>query len=328
MTPYQEKAWSCLSKQEQESLFLIIGQNKTTWEAGEILKITHYKYLEIKERAEKFFRLFGDFFAKHEAIFRPDCPCEPQFRDYIESLIERRSSKREARVSSGDSAHLIPAVNNRCINRNMRWLKETNNEWDKDTRNLIFEFDRWNTFRILPVMLQQPSAYKRRLNRKFKAYIKYMVTRMPDWALARIQDRFWYKSKRDSKEKYWIALIYPSDLKHYKVISVRPTQEVVNSLTKFYIYVFKTKDEADTFGFLVSQFRNKSNRNIRVSQKFWPEFRLIISQAINYKEINNMDVTVQSLDNAYSIKRSPKSSKGEKPLPNEGVERAKNRIFY
>lgn len=327
MKPYQEKAWNYLSKPEQDSLFLILGQNKTTWEAGEILHLTHYKYLEVKERAEKFFRLFGDFFEKHESIFRPDCPCEYQFRDYIESLIERRSSRLEARIASGDSSHLIPTVNNRCINRNMRWLSESHNLWDKDTRNLILEFDRWNTFRILPVMLQQPSPYKRRVNRKFKAYIKYLITRMPDWALERIQERFWYKSKKKNKEKFWIALIYPSDLKHYKVISVKSNSDVVKSLTKFYIYVFKTQDDADTFGFLVSQFRNKSSKNIKVSQKFWPEFRLIISQAINYKEINNMDITIQSLDNAYSIKR-PKKPKGEKSLPNEGVERAPNTTLY
>lgn len=325
MTPYQEKAWNCLTPQEQQSLFLIISENKTTWEAGQILQITHYKYLEIKERAEKFFRLFGDFFELHEAIFRPDCPCEPQFRDYIESLIERRSSRAEARVDSGNSTQLIPEVNNRCINRNMRWLLESQDKWDIDTRRLILEFDRWNTFRILPTMLQQPSAYKRRINRKYKAYIKYITHKIPEWAVERIKERFWYKSKKASKPKYWIALIYPSDIKHYKVISIRKTQENVNQLTKFYIYVFTSEDDADTFGFLVSQFRNKSSRNIRVSQKFWPEFRLILSQAVNYKEVNNMDITVQSLDNAYQVKRS--RSKKEDPS-HPGEKRADSSTFY
>lgn len=319
MTPYQEKAWSCLTKIEQDSLFLILGEGKTTWEACSILKITHYKYLEIRERSEKFFRLFGDFFERHEAIFRPNCPCEPQFRDYIESLIEQRSSIREARLNSGDSTHLIPSVTRRCINRNMRWLLESHDEWDRDTRKLILEFDRWNTFRILPVMLQQPSAYKRRVNRKYKAYIKYILYKLPEWAVDKIKERFWYKSKKESKEKFWIALIYTSDTKHYQIISVRPDPEVVKSLTKFYIYVFKTKDEADTFGFLVSQFRNRSNRNIKVSQKFWPEYRLIISQAINFNTINNMDTNLNAMDNAYSIKRNPRKS---------SVEPSQNPTFY
>lgn len=58
---------------------------------------------------------------------------------------------------------------------------ETKDPWDMDTIRLIREFDRWNQFRILPVMLQQPSAYKRRVNRKYKAYIKYLLHRMPEW---------------------------------------------------------------------------------------------------------------------------------------------------
>lgn len=326
MKPNQEKAWNCLTKLEQDAIFLVLGEGKTTWEAAQILNVTHYKYLEMKERAEKFFRLFGDFFERHEAIFRPDCPCEPQFRDFIESLLEQRSSIVEARLNSGDSAHLIPSVTRRCINRNMRWLLDTGNIWDKDTRNLILEFDRWNTFRILPVMLQQPSAYKRRINRKHKAYIKYILHKLPEWAVDRIKERFWYKSKKKSKEKLWISLFYTSDIKHYKVISVKPDPEVVKSLTKFYIYVFKTQDEADTFGFLVSQFRNKSNKNIRVSQKFWPEYRLIVSQAVNYNTINNMDVTISALDNAYSLKGIPRKDR-DKPSSSK-LKPIQNSTFY
>lgn len=327
MSPSQEKAWNCLTPQEQKSLFLILSENRTTWEACQILQVTHYKYLEIKERAEKFFRLFGDFFELHESIFRPDCPCEPQFRDYIESVIEKRYSRKESRVQTGDSAQLLPKVNARCITRNMKWLSESGNKWDEDTRKLIFEFDRWNLFRILPVMLQQPSAYKRRINRKYKAYMKYLTRRIPDWAVARIQERFWYKSKKQSKPKYWIALIYPSDLKHYKVISIRQDPEIVKELTKYYIYIFKNEDDADTFGFMVSQFRNKSSRNIRVSQKFWPEFRLILEQSINYKEVNNMDITVQALDNAYQVKRVRSQNK-DNSMSSTGETRVKNRTFY
>lgn len=62
MNEYQKKAWDCLTPTEQQSLFLQLSESKSSWEAGEILKLSHYKYLEIKERSEKFFRLFSDFF--------------------------------------------------------------------------------------------------------------------------------------------------------------------------------------------------------------------------------------------------------------------------
>ena len=68
MNEAQQKAWSCLIDKEQQSLFLQLSESKSSWEAGEILKLSHYKYLEIRERSEKFFRLFSDFFEKHTSI--------------------------------------------------------------------------------------------------------------------------------------------------------------------------------------------------------------------------------------------------------------------
>lgn len=62
MTPYQEKAWDCLKEKERQCLFLAISENKSTCEASQLMGMTHYKYMELKERAEKFFRLFSDFF--------------------------------------------------------------------------------------------------------------------------------------------------------------------------------------------------------------------------------------------------------------------------
>lgn len=61
MNEAQKKAWDCLKDLEQKSLFLQLSENKSSWEAGEILKLSHYKYLEVRERSEKFFRLFSDF---------------------------------------------------------------------------------------------------------------------------------------------------------------------------------------------------------------------------------------------------------------------------
>lgn len=61
MNDAQKKAWDCLNEIERQSLFLQLSESKSSWEAGEILKLSHYKYLEIRERSEKFFRLFSDF---------------------------------------------------------------------------------------------------------------------------------------------------------------------------------------------------------------------------------------------------------------------------
>ena len=53
MEPYMEKAWDCLTEQEQNSLFLNLSNGLSARETGEILKVSHYKYLEIKARARE-----------------------------------------------------------------------------------------------------------------------------------------------------------------------------------------------------------------------------------------------------------------------------------
>ena len=51
-------AWMILIEEEQLALTLHYGPEKSTWQAGEIMKKAHYKYLEIKARGEKFLKIF------------------------------------------------------------------------------------------------------------------------------------------------------------------------------------------------------------------------------------------------------------------------------
>ena len=64
----------------------------------------------------------------------------------------------------------------------------------------------------------------------------------------KLKERFRYKVK-PGKKKYWVALI-SEDLYNdgYLLLPVRPLDEVVDEFSRFYMYVFKTKDDADTFG--------------------------------------------------------------------------------
>lgn len=304
----QQKAWNCLTKIEQQSLFLHTSEGKSSWEAGTMMNISHYKYIEIRERSEKFFRMFADFFEKYPSIFRPDCPCERNFQDFIEGVIEHRLKKRDAVAYTGDSTQQLPKVNRKNLIRNMKYLKESENLWDLDTRRLIFEFDRWNNFRILPSILQQPSAFKRRLNKKDKIYIKYLLERIPTFVLEKLKERFYYKVK-PSKKKLWVTLISP-DLytDGYYLLPIRPEKEVLEEMNRFYIYIFEDREDADTFGYLVTSFYERTAKVI-AGQKFWPEYRYIVKKAINYNAINNIEFNVNRLDNAYNIKPKRKSKK-------------------
>ena len=180
MERHQELAWDCLTDAEKNSLMFIQGKGLSTWEAGEILKMPHYKYLELKARAEKFFKLFSDYFELHPSLVNPKSPIEPRFRDYLFGAMIKRLSKEEAKIHSGDSSWLLTSITNPRIITNMKRLKESGNKWDKDLYALILEFDRWNNYRILPRILQAPTAYKRRSTKKDKVYhtfIEYQISR-------------------------------------------------------------------------------------------------------------------------------------------------------
>lgn len=329
MNKAQQTAWEWLSETEQRSLFLTLSHGKSSWEAGEMLNISHYKYLEIKERSEVFFKLFTSFLERHEALFRPDGPCQEDFKDYMEAVICHRKTRKEAALFSGYSANLLSEVSNKKIEVNMRRLKESNDEWDQETRAIILEFDRWNNFRILPKMLQQPSAYKRRLNKKDKIYIKYLLnsSKMPEWLLECIKERFYFKTKRDDR-RYWVALISKALSKDgYFLLPIRRDEEVVNEMNKYYIYVFENKEDADSFGFKVANYRTQTAR-VRLGLKFWPEYREVVKQAINYGSINNLDFNVKTLDMAYQSLRPKKKKKPKDDKEKLGISRAKSSAFY
>ena len=309
MNEAQKKAWDCLLEVEKQSLFLQLSYGKSSWEAGTILKLSHYKYIEVRERSEKFFKMFTDFFSIHESIFRPQCPCEDRFKDYIEAVIEKRMTRVQAGFVMGDSSNVIPKVRSRVITNNLIRLRESDNQWDRDTLILISEFDRWNNIRVLPKMMQQPSAFKRKSNKKDKIYIKYLLDRVPEWIHTKVIERFRYKAK-PSMKKRWVCLI-SSELytDGYILLPVRPTDEVVNEMNRFYFYVFDEKEDADTFGFMVSKFAFKT-KGVKLGQKFWPEYRYTVQRAVNYNQINNIYFNVKTLDKAYNVhKPEPKPKK-------------------
>lgn len=297
-----KKAWSWLLPNEQNSLYLTLGTGKSSWEVGEMMKLSHYKYLEIKERAEIFLKMFSEFLQKHDSLFRWDGPCTEDFKEYITACICDRKTVKEARLYTGLSVNLLNPVSEKLITKNIGRLKESDNIWDLDTLELILEFDRWNNFRILPKMLQRPSAYKRRVNKKHKIYIKYLLDhkKMPNWLLERIEERFKCKARRKyTEDQYWICLISDTLYKDgYKVIPVRKSEELLKEMNKFYIYVFKEKDHADSFGFMVANYRIKTSQ-VRLGLKFWPDYRLAVESAINYNNINNLDFDVSILKKAH-----------------------------
>ena len=301
MEKYQEQAWDCLTPQEQNCLFLNHSQGLSTREAGEILKISHYKYLELKARSEKFFKLFSDYFEIHPSLIRIPGPLSERFRDYLYGCILKRLPKEEASIYAGDSSWLLFPVRSNHIIANMKRLKESTDQWDKDLYTLILEFDRWNNFRILPRALQAPSAYKRRTTKKDKVYLAYLH-RIPDFKIRAMVDMYWRAGRPD--KRYYVAFISTTFPDGYAVVPIKRDEATVSEITKMKIYIFEDQVDADEFGLMVKNYLNDTD-DIRESMKFWRRYRELIETSINYRSINNMDFTCGQLDMAYNLKRKP-----------------------
>lgn len=323
MKKNEQLAWDLLTQNEQNSLFLTLGKGLSSWESGEMLNIAHYKYLELKERAEKFFKMYTEYFEDTPSLISPNSPIDNRFRDYIEACIEKRLTKSESIRYTGDSSLCVRKISSRLIVKNMERLKESKDPWDIKLFKLIMEFDRWNNWRILPRAIQAPSAYKRRNNKREKIYISYM-NKLPTYKVSALYDIYKYSRKKHSKPCYYICLISKELFEDgYTVIPIKTDDATVESLSKLYIYVFKEKEFADILGYQLTSFESKITKPT-LGQKFWPQFRDNIQRAINYPSVNNIDFYTEKLDMAYSINRRPKR---EKKTESTGAQRASEKLF-
>lgn len=329
MKENQEKAWELLTQQEKNSLLLQTTHGQSSWEAGEIMGISHYKYLELKERSVKFFKMFSEYFENHSCLVMPNCPVHPRFRDYIEGCIEKRLDKKDAILYSGDSALQVAKLKNKFVLKNMEILRKSDNILDRQLYALIMEFDRWNNKRILPRSIQLPSAYKRRNNNRDKTYLNY-ICNLPDYKVNAIIDIYRYNFRDEKAKRWYICLITPQYEDGYLVIPIKAKDKVLEALSKLSIFIFDTEDNADVFGFIVTRFIHNKNKDPKNGQKFWVNYREHIERAINYNLVNNKNFYADKLDVAYDIPKGgrPPLKKRRKKDKNKAAKRANTELFY
>lgn len=326
MEPYQDKAWDILTPNERNSLFLQMSHGQSSWEACEIIGVPHYKYLELKERAIKFFKMFSDYFMEFGTLISPNSVIDSRFRDFVEGIIEKRLSKEEAIVYSGDSSLQVTEISSRVIIKNMNRLLNSETKHDNRLYDLIIEFDRWNNHRVLPRELQLPSAYKRRNNKRDKTYIKYL-SKIPEYKVKALIDLYTYKPRKENKKSYFITLLSDTISDGYYVIRVKPSKETIKKLSKLSIFIFDNKDHADGFGYIITRFL-ENPQTPKTGQQFWEKYREYISLAINRDSIKTSSFYSEKLDLAYDLTKSKHKSKHSRKKPNDAAKRADPEFFY
>lgn len=272
------RVWEILLPDEKMALSLQLGMDKSSWESGEIMNRSHYKYLEIKYRAEHFMKMFSEHLELFDDIFPEYITGNEMVVEYFKFCIEKRFKpikvipiliEKHGRIQKKNLNDLI-------IKTLKKWDVE-DNAHNKTILELVKEFDRWNNFRILPKEIQEPSAFKRRIKNSYKKQLRVLNGIHP---LALIKLRKLYET---NKSPYvYVPLMVKDSPEIFKMKINKGSMEIFNSLG---IYTFKNKEFANEYIQGVGEYTRKDKKECIDGLNFWPRFRELIKEAYNYKEV-------------------------------------------
>lgn len=278
MAKINRQAWSILSPDEADALTLQFTMEKSSWQAGEILEKSHYKYLEIKYRAEQYLKMFTHHFNLYPELFPQELNMPKQMKMYLELCILKRKKTFEAvnitkeTFEKTSRNEIFAQIENTFKN----W-RDTDSAYTKHFLNICKEFDRWNNFRILPNSEREPSAFKRRLKKMYKKHINVLVE-LPFMSIKKIEKAF-----RNKKSN-----IFWPHLRDQKAHITPIDESAIKHLTPLSLYVFDDFNVAKEYISIIMPYLLKPNKDCRDGLDFWPKYRELIKKAINYEEIQNV----------------------------------------
>jgi len=318
------QAWDILNSDEKTSLSLSLGFGKSTWESGEIMKKAHFKYLEIQKRARRFLEMFTNHFEKYGGLFPADVLISFAFKEYlILTILERKSISKAVRVME-DQSYSVASRRNKLIMVEIDKLRRNPIESYQDLNGLIMDFDRWNNFRILPLEVQEPSAFKRRNKVRNVKHLKNITT-LPKFSVLRLIEKYSYSGKYS---KIYLPIISQYVKGGYKVVTMKDTLTFRNEITSIGLFLFDDRAKAVDFSILVYEYFVGSVRNCKTGQQFWPRFRVMMAEAINYKELENIYKSRTYLDKAI-FDHDRKLTKLKPDAEARGEQRVDNeKLFY
>jgi hypothetical protein len=316
MNKQQEKVWEILTSDEQTAVTLSLSHNKSSWEVGEIMGKSHYKYLEIAARAKRFFKLFSEYFSLHDDLFPEGLRVEESFQEYIEGCIIKRLTPKDVNQKIFD--HRYGDFKTRQQELILRMNNLKSHALGRDLHDLIIEFDRWNNYRILPESLQEPSAFKRRNKTREKNRIK-LVSRLPELTIKLIISKYRNKS---AKSKLYLPLVTEAYQHGFIIIPVKNYVTTITGITALGLPLFKEKSVAREYAILIAEFVEARKNSCRTGLRFWPEYRVISQKAINYTKLEHIRVNRRFYEHVFDndmqkVKKQRQKIdhiKGEKPV--------------
>ena len=296
------KAWSLLREEEKSSLYLQLGLEKSSWQGGEILKKSHYKYLEIKDRASKFLRLFTDHFELTGGILiPPNVDISEEFALYLEGAIMERLTIKEIRALKPLKKFIRNKYRNKAIVAEMKLLRDSPKKVNNYMYGIIQDFDKWNNFRILPREIREPSAFKRRQKTRHKKHLLTYIN-LKEVVVDHICELYEIKETPIKLKFGYILLVCnktkPGNLgitREIRLVRILINKTTMAKMSQWRIYIFLKRD-IDEFRALIEDYLAQSVKSPAHGLSFWPKYRAIIEKATNYNEVANLVIYRQGSD--------------------------------
>lgn len=278
-----KKVFQMLNEDERASLALQQMHGKSTWQAGEIMKKSHYKYLEINQRAKRYLELFQKHYTVYGKLIPDGLKVGKEFSQYLIETIENRKTVKAAAALMGEPIYIHKKTREGYLTKEVQQLISSSKAEAFELYRLIIEFDKYNNFRILPSDIQEPSAYKRRNKTRFKKHLTTSLS-LTVYVLDRLIELF--KAKKNAKKVGYVVLATPGV--EAKIVPVLVNESNVESLSSISIYIFNSEQTAKDYKILVEDFLDKVRNSPREGLRFWPRYRTIIQEAYNFSQVNNI----------------------------------------
>jgi hypothetical protein len=291
-----QKAWKILTEDEQLALTLKHGHNKSSWEAGEVIGRAHYKYLEVEARAKHFLKMFTEHFLLYDEVIPEWLDLDDRVRKYFKILMVRRRTVIEAVDLISDDYFSIKTFREKLVVEAIEKMYNSLDAAEKNIAQLIVDFDRWNNFRILPREIQEPSAFKRRNKNADIRNIKNLLT-LHTYAVEQLIKR--YNSKKPGVKVIYVPIfsqyVEPED----SIMRVKLNEDTIANLSKVGLYCFSRVEHAQDFYEMIKEYDfSRKGKNCKYGQKFWPRFRLLTKQSLNYNAIQKRIPSRKYLESA------------------------------
>jgi hypothetical protein len=285
-----EKALQILNSDESMALNLAKVENKTTWQAGEIMGKSHYKYIEILQRATEYIKVFMKHYEHYEKFFPDEVELNPDFKYYLNEVILQRKKPVEAYKNHPSAKFRSRNSREALIGRELLKLRSSNNAHEQYFYHLIMTFDRWNNHRILPTAYQEPHAFKRRQKNRHRKILS-VTFNVPKEVLQGLEKEFSLGKVAEASSGDKVYYTYLSESIRngvYKLVKIKKIPEAIEAFTKQRIYVFKQSEDVAAFTTACYEYTIDNRDKMKSGLKFWPIFRLLIKKAVNFNQMERV----------------------------------------